>query len=129
MRALRQRRAEERAVALLPVPGAPPRDPEECLLPAAELTIEALHLDDPPYQAIGAMLRVLARTIDEASDQGAAFRLLGPEMRRLLEAAGGTPAARARMPQKPAQRPVPSKLAQLRNEHMNSPAKRKRRGA
>ena len=127
MRRLRERRAGERQAALMPVPGAPPRDPDECLLTACEQTIEALHLDDPPYQAFGAMLRVLARAIDEAADQAAAFRLLGPELRRLLEAAGGTPASRARMPQKPPQRSAPSKLAQLRAEHHNSPAKRARR--
>ena len=129
MRRLRERRAGERQAALMPVPGAPPRDPDECLLTACEQTIEALHLDDPPYQAMAAMLRVLARTIDEASDQAVAMRVLGPELRRLIEAVGGTPASRAKMPGKPQPRAAPSKLAQLRAEHHNSPAKRKRRGA
>lgn len=113
----------------MPVPGAPPRDPDDCLLPACEMTIAALHLDEPPYQAVGAMLRVLARAIDEASDQAVAMRVLGPELRRLLEAVGGTPAARAKMPVKRPERPGPSRLSQLRNEHVNSVAKRKRRGA
>jgi hypothetical protein len=129
MRRLRERRAADQAAALMPVPDAPPRDPEDCLLPACEATIAALRLDEPPFQAMAAMLRVLAQAIDEAADQAVAMRVLGPELRRVLEAVGGTPAARAKMPQRAPQRSAPSRIAIIRNEHMNSPAKRRRRGA
>lgn len=124
MRRLRERRAEEQAVALLPVPDAVPRDPDELLLPAVDVTLEALKLGEQ-FAGIAQLARVLAHAIDEASDQATALRVLGPPLFKTLEALGGTPASRARMPQKP-QRPAPSKLAKLRAEHMASPAKQKR---
>ena len=128
MRRLRERRAVDQAAALAPVQDAPPRDPGELLLPAAEATISALQLGEP-YQAACAVLRTLARAIDEASDQATAFRVLGPQLLRALEAIGGTPASRAKMPAKAPQRSAPSKIAQIRAAHAQSPAKRKRAGA
>lgn len=124
MRALRERRA----AALAPVPGAAPRDPGELLLPAVEQSIEALRLGEP-YQAAAQLARMLASAIDEASDQAVALRVLGPQLAKVLDSIGGTPASRVRLPQKAAQRPAPSRVAMIRNEHMNSPAKRKRAGA
>jgi hypothetical protein len=120
----RERRAEERAVALLPVPDATPRDPDELLLPSVEITLEALKVGEP-FQGIAQLARLLAQQIDGARDQGAALRILGPQLLKALEAIGGTPASRARLP-KPPQRSAPSKIAQLRAAHMASPAKRKR---
>jgi hypothetical protein len=127
MRRLRERRAAERDTALAPVPDAPPRDPDELLLPAAEATIAALGLGERDAAA-AQVVRLLAAAIDDARDQFAALRYLGPELRKALEAIGGTPAARAKLPQKPPQRSAPSRLAQLRADHQNSPAKRKRAG-
>lgn len=127
MRRLRERRAVDQAAALAPVPDALPRDPDELLLPAVDVTIAALGLGEP-YQAIAQLARVLAAAIDEARDQSAALRVLGPSLFKTLEALGGSPASRARMPARP-QRPAPSRLAQLRAEHAASPAKRKRAGA
>lgn len=128
MRRLRERRADEQAVALLPVPGAPPRDLDELLLPAVDVTLEALELGER-FAGIAQLARVLASAIDEARDQATALRVLGPQLRQVLEALGGTPAARARMPAGKPQRSAPGKLSQIRNDHLNSPAKRKRRGA
>jgi hypothetical protein len=127
MRRLRERRAEEHASALSPVPDAPPRDPDELLLPAVEVTIGALKLPESSG-ATAQLARVLASAIDAAADQATALRVLGPQLLKVIEALGGSPAARARMPARPAQRSAPSKLAQIRAAHMNSPAK-KRRGA
>jgi hypothetical protein len=121
----RERRATEQSAALAPVPDAPPRDPDELLLPAVEVTIGALKLGEP-FQAAAQLARSLARTIDEAADPAAALRVLGPQLLKALESIGGSPAARAKMPAPP--RP-PSKVAQLRAAHWNSPAKRARRGA
>ena len=128
MRRLRERRAADQGAALSPVPGGSPRDADECLLPAVEATIAALGLGEP-YQGIAQLARVLASAIDEAGDEAAALRVLGPQLRQALEQLGGTPSARARMPARPPQRPGPSRLSAIRNAHMNSPAKRKRMGA
>jgi hypothetical protein len=128
MRRLRERRAADHAASLASVPDAPPRDPDELLLPAVEVTIEALKLPESSG-AMAQLARVLAGTIDDARDQAAALRLLAPQLMKALEALGGSPAARARMPARPAQRSAPSKLAQIRSAHANSPAVKKRRGA
>jgi hypothetical protein len=70
----------------------------------------------------------LASAIDAAESPAAALRALGPQLHKVLESLGATPAARARLP-KAARRPgPPSAIAQLRSAHMNHPAKRKRMG-
>lgn len=115
MRRKRARDAGERRLALLPAPGAAPRDPDELLLPSVEASIGALGLGEAD-RGIAQLARALAAAIDGARDQAAALRVLGPELRKVIEAAGGTPASRARMPQgKAPRRPAPSGLARLRD--------------
>lgn len=91
----------------------------EHLYPAVCETVDALDLDPGGRDAAAVKLaKQYARTIDEA-DPGKAYasaiRWIGPELQRVLEALGATPAARAALtrttPQAPAQE---SKLDQLR---------------
>jgi hypothetical protein len=125
----RVRRFRERQAAkLAAVPDAAPRDEDELLLPAAEVTIAALGLGERD-QAAAQVVRTLARTIDAAADPAAALRVFGPQLLKVLESLGGTPMARSRLPVKRPERPDrPNAIAQLRQAHMNSPAKRKRLG-
>ena len=128
MRQMRERRAADHAAALAPVPDAVPRAPDELLLPAVEQSIEALQLGERD-QAVAQLARVLAQPIDESANQSVALRVLGPQLQKALEAIGGTPASRARLPKKTAHRSTPNRIAQLRAAHANSPAVRKRHGA
>jgi hypothetical protein len=124
MRRLRERQAAR----LEAVPGASPRGDDGALLPAVEKTIEALQLGEGDA-ALAQVARCLAMVIDNAQDTAAALKVFGPQLRRVLESLGGTPASRARLPQKaPERQGPPSKLAQLRAAHAAHPAKRKRAG-
>lgn len=125
MRRLRERTAAEQVAALSPVPGGSPRDPDELLLPSVEASIAALKLAEP-FQGIAQLARLLAQRIDEAADRAVALRILGPQLHKVLESLGGSPASRARMPSGKPQRSAPSKVAQIRAAHWDSPAKRKR---
>lgn len=124
----RMRRLRERQAARLEaVPDAPRRDDDELLLPAVEQSLKALELGERDA-GIAQVARRLASVIDDAQDPAAALRVFGPQLHKVLGALGGTPMARKGMPGKP-QRQAPTRLAQLRAAHQNSPAKRRRAGA
>jgi hypothetical protein len=76
------------------------RDASELLWPAAKETVAVLDIDPDGKDALAvkAVLRI-ARIIDETSDakQANVYRWLMPELTRLLEQLGATPAARAAM--------------------------------
>lgn len=94
------------------------RDTSELLWPAAKETVAVLDLDPDGKDALAvkALLRI-ARIIDETSDakQANVYRWLMPELLRLLEQLGATPAARHAMRPKGSKAPErASKLEQLR---------------
>lgn len=96
----------------------PLREVDQLLYPAAAETVAVLDLDPNGKDALAvkAVLRI-ARIIDETSDakQANVYRWLMPELLKLLESLGATPAARAAMkkPAKPADA-KPNGLAKLR---------------
>lgn len=128
MRRHRERKAAEHAAALAAVPDAPPRDPEELLLSAVETALAALKLGERDAAA-AALARHYARRMDEAQDQAAAARVLGPLLHKVLEALGGTPASRAGRPVAPPQRRQPNRVAELRAAHAQTKARRARAAA
>jgi len=76
----------------------PVRDASELLYPAVCETIAVLKLDPDGADAAAAKLaQRYARLIDEASyaKQAGVLRWLGPELLKVLESLGATPAARA----------------------------------
>ena len=94
------------------------RDASELLYPAVCETIAALGLDSTDAAA-AKLARQYARTIDEQPPgklYAAALRWLGPELHKILESLGATPAARAALKRgdKPAPTAQESKLDQLR---------------
>lgn len=77
------------------------RDASELLWPAVQETIAELGLLGSDAAAVKLAQRY-ARAIDSALESGpraytSALRWLGPELHRMLESLGGTPAARAAM--------------------------------
>lgn len=99
------------------------RDASELLYPAVCATLASLDIDtkDGGKDAAAAKLaQQYARTIDEAPPgkaYAAALRWLGPELHKVLDSLGATPAARAaiaRTAPKPAAPAQESKLDQLR---------------
>jgi hypothetical protein len=105
MRRLRERRA----VALLPVDGAPLRSSDELLAPAVEAALQALELGEADAAA-AQLARRYAKVLDEARDPAWSARWIGPLLLDCLVQLGATPASRK---PKPADRP-PSQLDQLR---------------
>jgi hypothetical protein len=95
------------------------REVSELLWPAVSETIAVLKLDPDGQDAAAAKLALqYARTIDEAppgKEYFARLRWLGPELQKILEGLGATPAARAAMkkPAKPADAKQ-NRLQQLR---------------
>lgn len=76
----------------------PLRDASELLYPAVCETLAVLKLDPDGQDAAAAKLaQRYARLIDQASDakQANVLRWLGPELQKILESLGATPAARA----------------------------------
>jgi hypothetical protein len=77
------------------------REVSELLWPAVSETIAVLKLDPDGQDAAAAKLALqYARTIDEAppgKEYFARLRWLGPELHKILESLGATPAARAAM--------------------------------
>lgn len=94
------------------------RDASELLYPAAYATVMSLDIDRDGKDAMAAkaILR-MARIIDETSDakQPNIYRWLMPEITRLLEQLGATPAARAAMKKPKTADGKPSRLQQLRD--------------
>lgn len=115
MRALRARRA----AAIEPVADLAPRDPEDMLGPAVEVTLAALQLG-PRDAAVAQLARRFAGAIDEAADPGMALARLGPMFLKILLALGAVPASR------PAGKPGslrpagPNRVALLRAEHQKT---------
>lgn len=74
------------------------RDASELLWPAVAETIASLDLKSEDAAAVKLAQRY-ARVIDQTPDakQPSIMRWLGPELHRLLESLGATPAARAAM--------------------------------
>ena len=108
------RRLRERRAAALE-PGGPPglRDAAGVLAPAVEAAVTAL---EPCGKDAGAvqLARRYAAVIDQAESPGAALRAFGPSLLKVLEALGGTPAARAAAGQAVAAKAAPSRLEALR---------------
>jgi len=100
------------------------RDTAEMLYPAVCETIAVLKLDPDGADAAAAKLaQQYARTIDDAppgKEHYTRLRWLGPELQKILEALGATPAARAAIMRgaktEQPQAPV-SKLDRLREAH------------
>jgi len=98
------------------------RDASELLYPAVCATLASLGIDtrEGGEEAAAAKLaQQYARTIDEANpgkDYASAIRWLGPELLKVLESLGATPAAKAAIKRgEPQQQPAQvSKLDQLR---------------
>lgn len=95
------------------------RDASELIYPAVYETLAVLKLDPDGQDAAAAELaKRYARAIDEASEakQANVLRWLGPELLKVLESLGATPAARAAINKKPARTPdaKPNGLAALR---------------
>lgn len=95
------------------------REASQLLWPAVSETIAVLKLDPDGQDAAAAKLALqYARTIDEAppgKEYFSRLRWLGPELQKILESLGATPAARAaiKKPTKTADG-KPNRLAQLR---------------
>jgi hypothetical protein len=94
------------------------RDTDRLMFPAVVETVAVLDLDPNGKDAAAVKLaKLYAIAIDEASDakQANVLRWLGPELQKVLESLGATPAARAAMkkPAKPADA-KPNGLAKLR---------------
>lgn len=94
------------------------RDASELLYPSVYATIASLDIDRDGKDGAAAKLALAyARLIDEASDakQASVLRWLGPELLKVLESLGATPAARAAI-KKPAKTADarPNGLAKLR---------------
>lgn len=77
------------------------RDTADMLLPAVKETIAALDLPDKDTAAVRLALRYAA-LIDDHRDPAWALRWIGPELLRILESLGATPAARNSMKDTPA---------------------------
>lgn len=89
------------------MPPAYLRDTDQLLYPAVCETVAVLDTDPDGADAAAVKLaKQYARAIDEASDakQASVLRWLGPELLKVLESLGATPAARAaiKKPAKPA---------------------------
>lgn len=108
MRRLRERRA----AGLRPAPDAPPRDPDDLLLPAVEHTLSALGLGSEDAGTVQ-LCRQYARTLDSCQDPAWGMRWIAPLLLTALESLGATPAARARLPKRGKPR-EPSGLDKLR---------------
>ena len=100
----------------------PLRDASELLYPAVCATLASLSIDtkDGGKDAAAAKLaQQYARQIDSATpgkDYAYALRWLGPELHKVLESLGATPAARAAMKTtKPGTDAKPNRLQQLRD--------------
>lgn len=97
----------------------PLRDSSELLYPAVCETIASLELDSRDAAAVK-LAKQYARTIDEQPPgklYAATIRWLGPELQRILESLGATPAARAALKRGDSKDTPPaqaSKLDQLR---------------
>jgi hypothetical protein len=94
------------------------RDTDRLMFPAVAEAVAVLDLDPNGKDAAAVKLaKLYAIAIDEASDakQANVLRWLGPELQKVLESLGATPAARAAMkkPAKPADA-KPNGLARLR---------------
>jgi hypothetical protein len=99
------------------MPPAYLRDADQLLYPSVCETVAVLDLDPNGADAAAVKLaKQYARAIDEASDakQAGVLRWLGPELLKVLESLGATPAARAaiKKPAKPDAKP--DGLAKLR---------------
>lgn len=96
----------------------PLREADQLLYPAAYATVMSLDIDrdGKDGMAAKALLR-MARIIDETSDakQANIYRWLMPEITRLLEQLGATPAARAAMKKTKTADGKPNRLQQLRD--------------
>ncbi len=93
-----------------------PRDASDLLRPAVDQAIAALRLEDADVAAVR-LARGYADTIDQARDPAWGYRWLGPELLRVLEQLGATPATR-----KPAEPPRgESQLDRLRAARASSP--------
>lgn len=96
----------------------PLRDASELIYPSAYATVMALDIDREGKDALAAkaVLRI-ARIIDETSDakQANVYRWLMPELTKLLEQLGATPAARAAMKKTKPADGKPNRLQQLRD--------------
>ena len=96
------------------------RDADELLVPDVRATIAALKLDGQDAAAAQLAL-ALANAIDVADKPAAALRWLGPELLKVLESLGATPAARARMPKPQAAPQRASRLDELRAVRARQP--------
>lgn len=93
------------------------RDASELLYPAVYATVMSLDIDREGKDGAAAKLACrYARLIDEASDakQASVLRWLGPELLKVLESLGATPAARAAIKQPKSPDAKPNGLAKLR---------------
>lgn len=95
------------------------RDASELLYPAVYAAVMSLDIDRDGKDGAAAKLACqYARTIDEAPPGKEYFgrlRWLGPELQKILESLGATPAARAAITKTPAPAPAQeSRLDQLR---------------
>ncbi len=96
------------------------RDVSHMLWPAVRQAISQLDLDTSKDAAAAKLAEQYARTIDEAPpgrEYAARLRWLGPELHKVLESLGATPAARAAIRRGDAKDKPPaqvSKLDQLR---------------
>lgn len=100
------------------------RDASELLYPAVCATLSQLGISTRPGEegkdaAAAKLAQQYARQIDAAApgkDYAWALRWLGPELHKVLESLGATPAARAAMKTpKPGSDGKPSRLQQLRD--------------
>lgn len=93
------------------------RDASELLWPAVQETLASLDLQ-PEDAAAAKLARRYARVIDQTPDtkQPSIMRWLGPELQRILESLGATPAARAALTKgrKPEPETKPGGLAAIR---------------
>ena len=96
----------------------PLRDADQLLYPAVCETVAVLDLDPDGKDAAAVKLaKQYARVIDCASDakQASILRWLGPELLKVLESLGATPAARAAMKKPKTGDARPNGLQKLRD--------------
>jgi len=97
------------------------RSADSLLGPAVEVALADLGLEDSDAAAVQ-LARQYARVINQAKDQAWAYRWIGPELLRVLEALNATPAARSKLRKGSPAPQAPSKLEQLRAARRPGPA-------
>lgn len=112
-----------RAAAIEAGPDGESRDPDELIMPAVELTLDALELDGKDAAA-AQLAAVYARVIDNARDPAWAARWIGPLLLQALAELHATPASRKVATGKQPEKRAPSRVAQLRTAHASGAKKR-----